>query len=139
MVTGESQQQAETPEGVELAAKNAHINMLQSQLEEAAKQIASLYNRPPDKVIKTVPVEVVKTVEIEREKRGADFAIVTEPKQPDQQTDLKEIKKLPANTPVTLNQYNVFAYKQKLRSIEITPDWSDAVRGKWKLDGSFLW
>ena len=133
-VTFESQQQAETPEGVEFAAKNAHINMLQSQLEEAAKQIASLKNKPPDTVIKTIPVEVAKTIEIEREKHGAEFAIVAEPKQPDKQVDLKEIEKLPVNTTATLNQYNVFAYKRKIHQVELTPDWSETIRGKWKVD-----
>lgn len=133
-VTGESQRQAEALEGIELAAKNAHINMLQSQLEEAAKQIASLNNRPPDTVIRTVPVEVVKTVESEREKRGADFAIVTDPKQLDKQVDLNQVQNLPADMPITLNQYNVFAYKKKLHQVEFTPDWSGTIRGKWKLD-----
>lgn len=120
-VTGESQKQAETPEGVEKAAHNAQIKMYQEQLEEAAKQIASLKNKPPDRIIKTVPVEVVKTVEIEREKRGADFAIVTNPKQPDKTVDLKEIEKLPSDTSVNLNQYNVFAYKKVVRGINVYP------------------
>ncbi|WP_037592205.1 hypothetical protein, partial [Sporomusa ovata] len=60
-VTVESQQLAETPAGVDLAAKNAHIDMLQSQLNEAAQQIAELKNKPPDTIIQTVPVEVIKT------------------------------------------------------------------------------
>ncbi|MBP2635570.1 MAG: hypothetical protein H6Q72_1477 [Firmicutes bacterium] len=120
-VTGESQQQAETPAGVELAAKNAHINMLQSQLDEAAAQIAALKNKPPNTIIQTVPYEVTKTIEVERKKSGADFAIVTDPKQPDKQVNLKEIEKLPANTPVNLNQYNVFAYKKVIHGYNIYP------------------
>ncbi len=133
-VTLESQQQAETSEGVELAAKNAHINLLQSQLEETAKQIASLYNKAPDTIIKTIPMEVVKTIEVEREKRAADFTIVTDPKRPDKQVDLNKVQNLLADTPVTLNQYNVFAYKQQLHQIELTPDWSETIRGKVKLE-----
>jgi len=133
-VTAESQQQAETAAGVELAAKNVHINMLQSQLDEAAQQIAELKNKPPDTIIKTVPVEVIKTVEVERQKSGADFAIVADPKQPDKQVNLKEIAKLPADTSVTLNQYNVFAYKKVIRGVNVYPDLSKAVQGKFKLD-----
>jgi len=133
-VTAESQQQAETLQGVDLAAKNAHITMLQSQLDEAAQQIAKLKNKPPDTIVKTVPVEVIKTVEVERQKVGADFAIVTDPKQPDKQVNFKEIEKLPADTPVTLNQYNVFAYKKVIRGVNVYPDLSKAVQGKFKLD-----
>jgi hypothetical protein len=112
LVIAESQTQAETSAGVDLAAKNAHIDMLQSQLNEAAQQIFDLKNKPPDTIVKTVPVEVVKTVEVERKKAGADFTIVTDPTNPDKTVDLKEIEKLPAETVVTLNQYNVFAYKK---------------------------
>lgn len=119
--TTESQQLAETPAGVELAAKNAHITMLQSQLHEAAKQIAELKNKPPDTVIRTVPVEVIKTVEVERQKSGADFAIVTNPKRPEEQVNLKEVEKLPANNPVILNQYNVHIYKKVVRGVNVYP------------------
>lgn len=133
-VTGESQQQAETQAGLELAAKNAQIEMLQSQLDEAAKQITELKNKPPNTVIKTVPVEVMKTVEVERQKSGADFAIVTDPKQPDKTVDLKDVEKLPADTSVTLNQYNVFAYKKVIRGVNVYPDWSETARGKFKID-----
>jgi hypothetical protein len=120
-VTGESQKQAETPQGVEQAAHNAQVKMYQEQLEEAARQIAALKSRPPDTIIKTVPVEVVKTVETERQKRGADFAIVTDPQQPDKAVDFKKIEKLPADTEVNLNQYNVYAYKKVIRGVNIYP------------------
>ncbi len=131
--TGESQQQAETTTGVDLAAKNAHIDMLQSQLQEAAAQIAALKNQKPDTIIKTVPVEVVKTVENEVQTRGADFAIVTDPKNPDKPVDLQEVEKLPADTSVTLNQYNVFAYKKIVRGINVYPDWSAVAEQKPKI------
>ena len=120
-VTYESQRQAETPAGVELAAKNAHINMLQSQLEQAAQQIAMLKNKPPDTVYHPVPYEVPKIIEVERQNRGADFAVVTDPKLPDKAVNIKEIVKLPADTPVTLNQYNVFAYKKIIRGVNVYP------------------
>jgi hypothetical protein len=35
---------------------------------------------------------------------------------------------------VTLNQYNVFAYKKVIRGVNVYPDWSEAVQGKFKLD-----
>lgn len=129
-----SQQQAETSAGVELAAKNAQVRMLQSQLDDAAKQIAALKNKTPDTIVKTVPVEVVKTVEVERKKSGADFAIITDPEQPGKTVNLAEVEKLPADTAVNLNQYNVFAYKKVIRGVNIYPDWGAAAEGKFKLD-----
>lgn len=133
VVTGESQQQAETPQGVDIAAHNAEVKMYKDQLEEAAKQIADLKNKPPDTIIKTVPVEVVKTVEKEVQTRGADFAIVTDPAQPDKQVDLKEVEKLPETTTVSLNQYNVYAYKKIVRGINVYPDWSAVAEQKPKI------
>lgn len=118
-VTVESQEQAETPAGISLAAHNAKVGMMQEQLDSAAQQIAELKNKKPDIIIKTVPVEVPKVVTQEVEKRGADFGIITDPKQPNNPVDLKEITKLPNNTDITLNQYNVFAYKEKLCQLDI--------------------
>jgi hypothetical protein len=123
-ITSESQAQAETPQGVGLAAQNAKVAMMQDQLDEAAKQIALLKNKQPDTIIQTVPYEVEKVVIKEVEKNGANFAIVTDPKNPDKKVDLKEIAKLPADAPVTLNQYNVFAYKKVIRGVNIYPSFT---------------
>jgi hypothetical protein len=123
-VTLLSQAQAEAPAGIDLAAHNAKVSMMQDQLDSAAKQIAELKNKPPDTIIKTVPVEVEKVIIREVEKRGADFAIVTDPKNPDKKVDLKEIEKLPSDTDITLNQYNVFAYKKVLRDITVYPSFT---------------
>jgi hypothetical protein len=123
-VTAESQVQAETPAGISLAAHNAKVGMMQDQLDQAAQQIAALKNKPPDTIIQTVPYEVTKVVTQEVEKRGADFAIVTDPKNPDKSVDLNEVAKLPADTPITLNQYNVFAYKKIIRGIDVYPSFT---------------
>lgn len=116
-VTTESQQQAETPEGISLAAHNAEVTMLHSQLDEAAKQIAVLKNQPPNTVIQTVPVQVPYVVEQQREKSGADFVIVTDPANPATPVDLKQVEQLPENTTVTLNQYNVQAYPKHMAEV----------------------
>lgn len=132
-VTSESQQQAETTGGVDLAAKNAHIDLLASQLAEAAKQIASLNNQPPQYIVQTIPANVTTVVEQQRQAAKADFAIVTDPKNPEKTVDLKQVQQLPAGTPITLNQYNVQAFKQTLHQIDIMPDWSATVKGSPKL------
>ncbi len=124
LVAAESQVQAETSTGISLAAHNAKVGMMQEQLDSAAQQIAELKNKPPDTIIKTVPVEVEKVVTKYVEKSGADFAIVTDPKNTDKQVNLKDIAKLSASTDVTLNQYNVFAYKKVLHDITVYPTFS---------------
>ncbi|MCC5465528.1 hypothetical protein [Pelosinus baikalensis] len=124
LVTPLSQQQAETPQGIDLAAHNAKVTMMQDQLDSAARQVAELKNQKPDTIIKTVPVEVEKAVIKEVEKRGADFAIVTDPTNPNKAVDLNEVANLPASTDVTLNQYNVFAYKKVLRDIAVYPSFT---------------
>ena len=83
-----------------------------------------LQGLPPTIVIKTVPYEVGKVVTQYVKTSGADFAIVTDLANPTKQVDLKEVTKLPATTDVTLNQYNVFAYKKILRDITIYPSFN---------------
>ncbi len=142
--TYESQQQAETSQGVKEAANNAHVDMLQSQLDEAAKQIAALKNKGPDTITHTVVQQVPVVVEKERQKSGADFVIITNPKNPDQKVDLSQYKE---NDPIVLNQYNVHAYKKILRQVDYAPknvdNWTPAEVGysvsrKISNDGKYL-
>lgn len=121
IATGESQVQAETPAGISLAAHNAHVRLMQDQLDQASEQIAYLKDKKPDTIIKTVPYEVEKVVIKEVATRGADFAIVTDPSEPTKKVDLKEVAKLPDATTVNLSQYNVFAYKKILKGMNIYP------------------
>ena len=116
--TVESQAQAETSQGVDDAAKDAKIQLQQDQLNEAAKQIAALNDQEPEKVVQTVVKEVPATVEKERQSSGADFAVVTDPENTDQTVDLST---LPSDEAVTLNQYNVYAYKKILHTVSYAP------------------
>ncbi|WP_196592628.1 hypothetical protein [Pectinatus sottacetonis] len=118
-ITIESQSQAETPAGIELAAKNAQIKMQQEQITESAKQIAELKNKPPEKVIQTVVKEVPTVVKEQQEKSGADFAIVTDKDNPDQEYNFSNAD---PNEAVNLNQYNVFAYKKVLHTVSYAPN-----------------
>lgn len=126
-----SQRQTETSAGVDLAAKEAHISMLQSQLSEASKQIAELKNLPPDVIVKTKTEYVIKEVEKGVIQSGADFAILADPVNPEKPVKVDE---LPANADVILNQYNVHAYRSLLRQIEIAPDWAKLAQAKFKID-----
>jgi len=142
--TYESQQQAETSQGVKEAANNAHVDMLQSQLDETAQQIRALKNKAPDTVIHTVVQQVPIIVEKEREKSSADFAIVTNPKNSDQKIELSQYKE---TDPIVLNQYNIHAYKKILRQVDYAPknvdNWAPAEFGysvsrKISNDGKYL-
>lgn len=143
-VTYESQIQAETPAGVNEAALNAKIKMQESQLTEAAKQIASLKDKPPITVTHTIVKEVPGVVERERQSAKTDFVIVTDPKHPTKKVDLGDYKE---TEPVVLNQYNVQAYKKILRQVDYAPknidDWSPkevgfAISRKITNDGKYI-
>jgi hypothetical protein len=82
--------------------------------------------------------EVTKVVTQEVKKRGADFAIVTDPQQQDKKVDLKEIARMPADTSVTLNQYNVFAYKKVIRGINVYLKFTGDVSRKITNDGKYI-
>jgi hypothetical protein len=43
-------------------------------------------------MIKTVPQEIVKTVEVERKSHNADFSLVTDPKKEERTVDLKKLE-----------------------------------------------
>ena len=129
-VTVQSQQQAETAQGVKVAADNARVELLESQLKEAAKEIAELKNKPSDKVVVTEVKEVLKVVEKEQTAAGADFAILTNPNKPGEAVDLKTI---PDNTAINLNQYNVLAYKKIIRGLNVYPDWGEVAQGNFKI------
>lgn len=142
--TIESQSQAETTTGVDLAAKNAQIQLQQDQLTEAAKQITELKNKPPEKVIQTVVKEVPTVVKEQQKKSGADFAVVTDKENPDQEYNFSNAD---PNEAVNLNQYNVFAYKKVLHTVSYAPktlkDWQPkqigaSVAKKITKDGKYL-
>lgn len=113
-VTYESQQHAETPAGIQQAAQAAHITMLESQLAEAAAQIAALKNQPPVYVYHTTAAEVPAQIASNVQHSGADFAIVTDPAHPGQAVNLTG-----GNQPVTLNEYNVYAYPKVVRGVNV--------------------
>lgn len=122
-VTTMSQEEAETPKGVETASQNAGVPVSPTQAKEVAKEIQVIRNT------EQVPVYIVQstgaTVEKDSEKavkdNHADFAILTDPSDKDKEVDISSI---PEDTKVELNQYNVQAYKPVIRQVEVgkSPD-----------------
>ena len=117
-VTQESQQEAETPAGVQEAAQAAKVPLTSAQATEAATQIRHIYESgtAPARIVYTTAQQAESTEKQEQAKSKADFAIVTDASDPNKKAD---VSSLPANTPVTLNQYNVQAYKKVLHTVEI--------------------
>lgn len=117
-VTGMSQTQAETEVGVKKASENAHVTISTDQAKQVAERIQII------RETKEVPVYIEKTTGKEVEKvskqyvkdSGADFAIVTDAKDKDKEVNLKEI---PSDSEVVLNQYNIHSYKKYIQQVEV--------------------
>ena len=142
-VTTMSQEEAETPKGVETASQNAGVPVSPAQAKEVAREIQVIRNT------EQVPVYIVPstgaTVEKDSEKavkdNHADFAILTDPSDKDKEVDISSI---PEDTKVELNQYNVQAYKPVIRQVEVgkSPDGDNIVgftiSKKVSKDGQYL-
>ena len=74
-VTTESQQQAETPAGVETAADNANVPISTVQAQEAAKEIKYIVSsgQQPQYVVYTTAAQAPAAEKTAQEKAGADF------------------------------------------------------------------
>ena len=142
-VTTTSQEEAETPKGVETASQNAGVPVSPTQAKEVSREIQVIRDT------EQVPVYVVQstgaTVEKDSEKavkdNHADFAILTDPSDKDKEVDISSI---PEDTKVELNQYNVQAYKPVIRQVEVGKS-SDgdnivgfAISKKVSKDGKYL-
>ena len=123
-ITQETQEQAETVQGIQTAAQAAQVPIDNQQAQTAAQEIKRIADSgtAPSYVTYTTVQQAPAAEKAAQEKAGADFSIVTNKDSPGKTADLS---KLPASTPVTLNQYNVQAYKKVLHTIEIAPDIHD--------------
>ena len=146
IVTIESQKEAETPQGVQQAAEKANINITLPQATEAAKEIHYIVenNTPPQYVIQTTGENVKNDAEKATKQNNADFSIVTDPKNPDKKYTFDELKEF---KDISLNQYNIQAYKKVLHTISYSPravnDWSPGAVEyvhQWKVskDGKYI-
>ena len=120
-ITQETQEQAETTQGIQTAAQAAQVPIDSQQAQTAAQEIKRIAESgtSPNYVTYTTVQQAPAAEKAAQEKAGADFSIVTNKDSPVKAAD---ISNLPASTPVTLNQYNVQAYKKVLHTIEIAPD-----------------
>lgn len=143
-VSSMSQHEAQTVHGVNEAAEKADVKLDNTQSKEVVEKIKYIYetHQEPVYIVETVGEKLPAVVEKEKEAVGADFAIVTDPKEPDKEINIEE---LPAESKVELNQYNIMAYKKVLHQFEIGRDVSSnnvivgaSVSKKVTEDGKYL-
>ena len=135
-ITVMSQEQAETTQGVKQASENAHVKIDSAQAQEIASTIREIrvVEKAPEYAVHTTGDKAQEASEKAQEAAGADFAIVTNK---DTAQEVKQLDELPADTQVTLNQYNVQAYKKHINTIEYQP--TEKVVGymhQWKISKS---
>ena len=135
-ITVMSQEQAETTQGVKQASENAQVKIDNAQAQEIASTIREIrvVEKAPEYTVQTTGDKAKEASEKAQEAAGADFAIVTNK---DTAQEAKQLDELPADTQVTLNQYNVQAYKKHINTIEYQP--TEKVVGythQWKVSKS---
>ena len=135
-ITVMSQEQAETTQGVKQASENAHVKIDSAQAQEIASTIREIrvVEKAPEYTVQTTGDKAQEASQKAQEAAGADFAIVTNK---DTAQEVKQLDELPADTQVTLNQYNVQAYKKHINTIEYQP--TEKVVGythQWKISKS---
>ena len=135
-ITVMPQEQAETTQGVKQASENAHVEIDNAQAQEIASTIREIrvVEKAPEYTVQTTGDKAKEASEKAQEAAGADFAIVTNK---DTTQEVKQLDELPADTQVTLNQYNVQAYKKHINTIEYQP--TEKVVGythQWKVSKS---
>ena len=142
-VTFSSQEQAETAAGVHQAATDADVKLDSGQEKEIATVIKEIRTteQVPVYVVQTTGANLNNAAEMAKERAEADFSIIADnaPANNDKVSSeaSQEFKTIPDNTPVTLNQYNIQAYKKHINTIEYRP-WEKTVgyTHQWKITKS---
>lgn len=127
-VVFQSQQQAGTLAGVEGAANNARVPLAASQASRVAQSIQVAAQTQPAAYVVTTGAKMQATVQTELKKSGGQFAIVSDPAHPESTPVVAPAGKpvppnaeiIPPASTVTLNQYNIKAYPDRLIQIGVS-------------------
>lgn len=119
-VTTMPQEQAEEPHGVQQAAEAAQVTVDYGQQKEVAKEIQIIREKEevPVYIVQSTGKTVEKDVKQAVKENKADFAIVTYKNDPEKEINLKEI---PKEEKIELNQYNIQAYKNQINTLSYAP------------------
>ena len=141
-----TQEKAETAAGVHQAAADADVKLDAGQEKEISTVIKEIRTteQVPVYVVQTTGANLNNAAETARERAEADFSIVTRDTTSTDTTDKilpseasQTAEAITDNTPVTLNQYNIQAYKKHINTIEYQP-WEKAIgyTHQWKVSKS---
>ena len=141
-----TQEKAETAAGVHQAAEGADVKLDAEQEKEAATVIKEIRTteQAPVYIVQATGANLNEATETARKRAEADFSIVTRDTTSTDTTDKippseasQTAETIPDNTPVTLNQYNIQAYKKHINTIEYQP-WEKAIgyTHQWKVSKS---
>lgn len=135
-VTTMSQQRAETSTGVQEAADNANVKLDTGQAKEVSTAIREIRitEKEPVYIVQTTGENAKGESEKAAKQEQADFAIVTDKNNPEQEVNFDELDK---DAKVELNQYNIQAFKKHLNTMEYQP--TEKVLGythQWKVTDS---
>ena len=142
-VTFSCQEQAETAVGVHQAAADADVKLDAGQEKEIATVIKEIHTteQVPVYVVQTTGANLNNAAETARERAEADFSIITDNASKNKDKTSIEASQLPEtipdDKPVTLNQYNIQAYKKHINTIEYQP-WEKTIgyTHQWKVGKS---
>lgn len=129
----ETYEQSHSAGGVQAAAKQSGVSLTLPQEKEIIEAIQESDGKKPDSVVATTGAQLAAAVKTEQIKSGADFTIVS-PSKPGESgikqasnTSSTTLPKLQDNQPVTLNQYNIKAYPDRLLEASVYGDGSGDV------------
>lgn len=145
-VTFSTQEQAETTAGVHQAAYDADVKLDADQEKEISTVIKEIRTteQVPVYVVQTTGANLNEATETAGKRAEADFSIVTRDTTSTDTTDKilpseasQTAEAITDNTPVTLNQYNIQAYKKHINTIEYQP-WEKTIgyTHQWKITKS---
>ena len=142
-VTFSSQEQAETAAAVHQAASDVDVKLDAGQEKEISTVIKEIRTteQVPVYVVQTTGANLNNAAETARERAEADFSIITDNTPADNNKAPfeapQEFETIPDNAPVTLNQYNIQAYKKHINTIEYQP-WEKTIgyTHQWKITKS---
>ena len=119
-ITTMQQEQAEEPHGVQQAAEAAQVTVDYGQQKEVAKEIQIIREKEevPVYIVQSTGKTVEKDVKQAVKENKADFAIVTDKNDLGKEINLKEI---PKEEKIELNQYNIQAYKNQINTLSYAP------------------
>lgn len=121
-----TQNQVQTSSGLIKVALDNKFKISEYQAEQFARQIKESAGTEPVTVVKTTGSEWEKMAKAQSKKVGADFSVVTDPKNPDSKPNP------PKDSTVNLNQYNLFAYPKTLAVVGYSPNTELIMSYQWK-------